>query len=296
MFGFDRLVQMSLVLTLVVGAGCGPEEGAFPCDCDTANAPPITTPSPPLPAADAPVIPAVEENGSPVSEPPITPDEAPPAEDEAMPTEAAAPSEEASEMTPVSPTVDPADETNLVAPIRILVLQSETVPALDASLTDVEIRDRFAQVNDIWAVAGIRFEVESIRRQPALNAEAYAALMEDGATRAGRVLGQLYAPADLLQDGWNAVLIEDFGAMPPGVYSCNSGVLVAARFFGRQHREAPANVLAHELGHALGLPHLCGQGENLMCANGMSPRALFDDQIEVAREHVRRGSPAQCAP
>ena len=63
MFGFDRLVQMSLVFTLVVGAGCGPEEGPFPCDCETANPPPITTPSPPLPAADDPVIPAVEENG-----------------------------------------------------------------------------------------------------------------------------------------------------------------------------------------------------------------------------------------
>ena len=303
MFGFQRVVEV-LVLSLVVGTstlGCAPEEGPFPCDCEAAESvPPEGALAPGLgdavdpgtPADPQPAGPSLDEEGGGPT-PGDTPEPADDGVTPAPPASGEAPEAAGDDSTPSAG--EGATELEvLVAPIRVHVLQSDTVPALDASLTDAEIHDRFGVVNEIWAAAGVRFEVESIQRISAQNEVAFGALIDSGSRRAGPALSEIYDADGLLADGWNAVLIEDFGQMPPGVYSCNTGVLVAARFFGPNHREAPANVLAHELGHALSLPHLCGEGENLMCADGMSPRALFEDQIEAARSQVRQGAPARC--
>ncbi len=185
--------------------------------------------------------------------------------------------------------------TEWVLPIRVHLLQSETVPELNSSLTEEDVYARFEVVNEIWSQAGIRFEVESIRRSAAGGEESYAGLMASGARQAGSVLGELYDDTELLEGAFNVVVLEDFGAMPPGVYSCRSGVLVIGRYFGAGHREAPANVLAHELGHALGLEHLCGMGRNLMCADGSSPTALNQAQIQLAEEQAGLGSPFLCS-
>jgi hypothetical protein len=203
-----------------------------------------------------------------------------------------------SDAVPEIPDGDPvptaADEV-LVATVRVHALRSELSDALNSSLSDDEIRDRFAEVNRIWEQANIRFDIESIQRPPAQQEAAFQDLVASGAKKAGSLLGQLYPTSNLLGDGWNLVLIEDFGAMPPGVYSCNTTVVVAARFFGANHYEAPATILAHEFGHSLSLPHLCGQGENLMCANGMQPEKLFDEQIDAARDQLRLQHPAHCS-
>ncbi len=204
-----------------------------------------------------------------------------------------------SDAAPEPPDNDPvssAADGLLVATVRVHALRSELSDALNSSLSDDEIRDRFAEVNRIWERANIRFDIESIQRPPAQQEAAFEDLIASGAKKAGSLLGQLYPPSNLLSDGWNLVLLEDFGAMPPGVYSCNTKVVIAARYFGPNHHEAPATVLAHEFGHSLSLPHLCGQGENLMCADGMQPEKLFDEQVDAAREQLKLQHPAHCSP
>ena len=62
------------------------------------------------------------------------------------------------------PAVEPAilDLSPITLPVRVHLVQSETMPAMHTTLMEVDIRRIFGKVNTIWAQAGIRFEIESI--------------------------------------------------------------------------------------------------------------------------------------
>jgi hypothetical protein len=189
---------------------------------------------------------------------------------------------------------EPESSEPIVLPVRVMLLQSEA-SAVHSSLGDADVETIFATVNEIWAQAEIRFVVESTVRVQAQNEGAFVEALE-GEGRAGPgVLQDLYPADAILEDGFNVVFVEDFGAMPPGVYHCGSGVVLIAQYFGvNASRVVPPNVLAHELGHALSLKHACGNGENLMCADGRRPTALSVDQIEAAVAQARFGLPFAC--
>ena len=55
-----------------------------------------------------------------------------------------------------------ADELPLLTvPVRVHLLHSEQEAALNTTLTEADVARIFGKVNNIWAQAGIRFEVES---------------------------------------------------------------------------------------------------------------------------------------
>jgi hypothetical protein len=72
----------------------------------------------------------------------------------------------------------------------------------------------------------------------------------------------------LLPNGWNVLLIRNFGQLGGGAFFANFGaVVLAERGYGF---ELPADgrggrTLAHELGHSLGLVHVdCDSTRNIM--------------------------------
>ena len=55
----------------------------------------------------------------------------------------------------------------LTVPVRIHLMQSATHPAMQTTLTEADVKRILYKVNQIWAQAGIRFEMESLRRTQA---------------------------------------------------------------------------------------------------------------------------------
>jgi hypothetical protein len=189
---------------------------------------------------------------------------------------------------------DETVEDTHVLPVRVLLLQSDA-QAVHSSLSDSDVEALFETVNEIWAQAEIQFQIESMLRVEANNESDFVEALEEGSRAQPGTLQNLYPADALLGEGFNVVYVEDFGAMPPGVYHCGQGVVMMARYFGAaSSRSVPPNVLAHELGHALGLDHLCGEGENLMCADGRQPTALNDAQIESASAQAQSGRAFLC--
>ena len=177
-------------------------------------------------------------------------------------------------------------------PVRVHLLTSETVPALDATLTDVEVHAIFRAVNQLWSPASIHWSVEDIRRAPAPAQERFR---EHAATdrSPSRDLLEALLPVDrLLVDGWNVVIGRRLRG-PPGIYFHRSGAVLTSEVGPDRRRASPnmVRVLAHELGHALGLHHVrCAAGGNLM-APGCPPLdagPLDETQVEAARRRAYR--------
>ena len=184
----------------------------------------------------------------------------------------------------------------LVLPVRVHLLTSATVPELNSTLTEAEIRRVFAEANGVWRQAGIRWEVESVLREAAQNEEAFPAARETGRSGRGR---------------FRSILLQVCPA--GGVFFPERRQVLWSELNPRG--EMHATILAHELGHSLCLAHDADSPNNLMrggpaqgqgrgaaggAARGAAPRTPRDPstaselttaQIAIARRQAATGSP-----
>ena len=194
----------------------------------------------------------------------------------------------------VGPEGNHFEQANLTVNVRMVLLQSDHVDSLHCTLTDEELQSRYDEINAIWSQANIQFNFEPALRITAQNQDQYLQVLQHGNLPLMPAIKNTIPQGTFNHGTWKMVLIEDLGNNPPGVYSCHEGLLISSQYFGHQDNIVPATVWAHELGHSLGLPHLCGQGENLMCADGTQPDVLFEHQIETARAQATTASPSSC--
>ena len=183
-------------------------------------------------------------------------------------------------------------------PIRVQLLQSVGDSSISTTYGDEQVRQLLSVANEVWRQAEIEWVLESVKRTPAGRGAAFDSLVRNEILRGSELL-ETYFPRDsLLPNGWNVLLIRNFGQLGGGAFFANlSAVVLAERGYGF---ELPADgrggrTLAHELGHSLGLVHVdCDSTRNIMANACWQPgfdSRLSTEQIAQARTQAKLGHP-----
>lgn len=185
--------------------------------------------------------------------------------------------------------VPPSASEFLVIPLRVHVLAADDLPEVDCKLGDDDIRRIIKKVNGIWKSAGVYWGLESIVREPAAGQDRF----RERRDRLGAVPIPLQAfrslapEASRLRDGIDVYYIHKFSVN--GVYLGERMAFVQETAKLREVEggidEPLPRVTAHELGHALGLPHR--QARTNLLASGTTGTSLNAHEAEQARSAAK---------
>jgi hypothetical protein len=173
-------------------------------------------------------------------------------------------------------------QTVLVLPVRVHLMQSTNQTKMHTTLTEADVERIFGKVNRIWSQAGIRFEVESVRKTQAVEISAEAKFE----TQFDRVKAGI--PKECLSaTALNVCYVKEIA--PNGFHYGEPTVVKDTA----KLKEVPGGidepiprVTSHEFGHALGLPHR--QNVTNLMASGTTGFSLNETEIETARTRATK--------
>jgi hypothetical protein len=176
--------------------------------------------------------------------------------------------------------------------VTVHLLHFDGLPSLTTRISDSEARRVVAEANRIWSKAGISTVVESVRSEEAVpNADALGWLTTSHENE---------GPDAVLA---NLALIRPAGPFDPdrhhiyfiGTLPCNGITMATDAMFVQDEpqlmqvpgggREPRARVLAHELGHTLGLLGHAPERDQLMFPGSTGVR-LTESEIETASQFI----------
>ncbi|WP_395739093.1 hypothetical protein [Prosthecobacter sp.] len=153
-------------------------------------------------------------------------------------------------------------------------------PRLQTTLTEKEVRALFAEVNTIWAPAGIYFELEGVDTLQAHEIPAKRWFIKDRNWVKSAIPTHQFSPTAI-----DVCFVQDMG---PNGFFYGEPVVVCENPEFHKVTGGTANIVArvtaHELGHVLFLQHR-QERTNLM-ASGKNGIALNRQEVQDARKRA----------
>jgi hypothetical protein len=188
----------------------------------------------------------------------------------------------AGQEAPANVTEPPPADQFFVIPLRVHVLRSAELPDVNCDLADSDVARILKKANAIWHNAGIHWGLESLVREPAAHTEEFRRRTVNGSP----VLGSfriLRPDVSREFDGLHVYYIHRFSVN--GVFMGSDFAVVQETAKLREVEggidEPVPRVTAHELGHALGLPHR--QDRTNLLASGTTGTLLNAREVEIVR-------------
>jgi hypothetical protein len=170
----------------------------------------------------------------------------------------------------------------LVVPVRVHLMQSATQPKMHTTLTEADVQRIFGKVNRIWSQAGIRLEIESVRKTQAVDLPPDAKFKTEHDRVKVRIPKEALSPTGLTVCYVKDITPNGFHYGEPTVVKDTAKLTEVP---GGMDEPIP-RVTAHELGHAFGLSHR-QDGTNLMSSKN-SGFSLNEAEIKRARSRAMR--------
>jgi hypothetical protein len=168
----------------------------------------------------------------------------------------------------------------LTVPVRVHLMQSATQPRMHTTLVGTDVERIFGKVNRIWAQAGIRFEIESVRETQALDLPPDPKLKREHDRVKAVIPKASLSPTILNVCYVKELQANGFHYGEPAVVKDTAKVTEVE---GGMDEPIP-RVTAHELGHALSLKHR--QDTTNLMASKTSGFSLNEAEIERARKRA----------
>lgn len=176
----------------------------------------------------------------------------------------------------------------IVIPLRIHILTSTNLPDINCKLTDADIARITGKINTIWHNAGVHFGLESIVHEPAARQDEFKAHRPTGEPTPFELYRLLMPKPSREFAGLHVYYIHQFHVN--GVFMGEDFAFVqetaSLRKVDGGIDEPIPRVSAHELGHALSLPHR--QDRTNLLASGTTGTLLNTQEVEKARQKALR--------
>ncbi|MDB5297572.1 MAG: Matrixin [Phycisphaerales bacterium] len=195
-----------------------------------------------------------------------------------------------------APAVEPLPRADvLILPLHAHVLSAPGRPDIDCALADADLARVLGKVNRVWRPAGVQFAV-TVRREPAADVARFDRLWAAAGPGALGAYRSLAPPATRDLPGVHVYYVHDLpvNGVYLGTRVCFVKETAALRPVEGGIDEPVPRVTAHEVGHALGLPHR--QARTNLMASGTTGTAFNEAEVKAARARAKATEGAMTVP